>query len=90
MLHAEDGEVLQLSHSWTEITGYTLADIATIDDWTAKAYGNKAEPIRQGITRLYPLDQRVDEGEFIITTKVGEQRIWRFSSAPFGRLPDGR
>lgn len=33
MLHAEDGEVLQINHVWTEITGYHLEDIPTLEAW---------------------------------------------------------
>ena len=39
MLRADDGEVLKVSRKWTEITGYTIQDIPTINDWTTKAYG---------------------------------------------------
>jgi PAS domain-containing protein len=31
IMHAEDGEVLQISRSWIELTGYTLADVPTVD-----------------------------------------------------------
>ena len=90
MLHAEDGEVLLISTSWTEITGYTLAEIPTARQWVTRAYGQQAELVLQSINRLYDLDQRLDEGEFTITTRTGEQRIWQFSTAPLGTLPDGR
>jgi two-component system CheB/CheR fusion protein len=29
IMHAEDGEVLQISRTWTELTGYTLSDVPT-------------------------------------------------------------
>ena len=90
MLHAEDGEVLLISTSWAELTGYTLAEIPTTREWVTRAYGRKAELILQSINRLYDLDQRLDEGEFTITTSTGEKRIWQFSAAPLGTLPDGR
>src|SRR3712207_7274253 len=40
--------------------------------------------------RLYKLDRNLAEGEYAIATKSGETRIWEFSSAPLGRLADGR
>ena len=36
------------------------------------------------------MDDRVDEGEYEISTSTGEKRTWAFSTAPLGTLPDGR
>jgi PAS domain-containing protein len=48
MLHAEDGEVLQVSESWCELTGYEPAELRTIADWTERAYGERKA---QGLKR---------------------------------------
>ncbi len=90
MLHAEDGKVAQINQTWTELAGYTHSDIPTIADWTEKAYGSRKELIQEDIERLYNLDRRLSEGEYTITTRNGEKRIWEFYSAPLGRLSDGR
>lgn len=71
MLHAEDGTVLQLSRSWTEITGYTAEDLLTIADWTERAYGARREVVRAEIDRLYAQERRTDEGEHVVTTAQG-------------------
>lgn len=89
IIHAEDGEILQVNTAWTRLSGYTLAEIPTITAWAHKAYGERAT-LQKHVKHLYDLDRRVDEGEFTITTKDGCQRVWDFSSAPLGRLPDGR
>lgn len=91
MIHAEDGEVLAISQTWTEITGYTPEEISTVAEWISNAYETDQEPaILAGIDQLYELDKRIDEGEFIVNCKNGEKRIWQFSSAPLGHLYDGR
>jgi PAS domain S-box-containing protein len=90
MLHAEDGTILQASNSWCEITGYTREELATVADWTERAYGERKTLVQGGIDRLYDLGHRLAEGDFTIRTKSGSTRIWEFSSAPLGRLPDGR
>ena len=90
MIHAEDGEVLQINKRWTELTGYAHSAIPTISDWTGKAYGQRKNSIKEYIDRLYDLNERVQDGEFTITTKNGGTRTWDFSSAPLGALPDGR
>ena len=33
MIHAEDGAILMISDAWTEITGYSHADIPTTNAW---------------------------------------------------------
>ncbi|NEU82835.1 PAS domain S-box protein [Nostoc sp. UIC 10630] len=90
MLHAEDGQILQINQAWTQLTGYSTVDIPTISEWTQKAYGERQQLVKADIDRLYNLNTRVAEGEYIITTNSGETRIWDFYSAPLGKLPDGR
>lgn len=90
MIHADDGEVIQLSNVWTEITGYARHEIPTVRDWADRAYGERAEVIQEYIDSLYLLDKRREEGEYVITTKGGCQVVWDFVSSPLGKLPDGR
>ena len=91
MIHAENGEVLQLNATWTELTGYTHQEIPTVQAWAQRAYGDRAASILNTIiSRKYSLKSRWEEGEFTITTHDGRQLIWNFSSAPLGSLPDGR
>ena len=91
MIHAEDGQVLQLNTTWTELTGYTRNDIPTTRAWAQRAYGDRAAIVLETvIAKKYSLESRWEEGEFTIATKNGNQRIWNFSSAPLGLLPDGR
>lgn len=90
MIHAEDGEVLQISREWERITGYSLADIPTTSDWTERAYGFRAEAVRDDIEALYGLDGPHDEGEYTVRTKDGNERVWYFRSSPLGAGADGR
>ncbi|MDJ0557428.1 MAG: EAL domain-containing protein [Microcoleaceae cyanobacterium MO_207.B10] len=90
IIHAEGGEIVQINQAWTEITGYTQAEIPTMYDWINKAYKNSREIILSGIKKLYEIDTKLNEGEFTIQTASGEERIWNFSSAPLGKLPDAR
>lgn len=43
MLHAEGGEIIMLSDSWTDLSGYSLEEIPTTKDWVEKAYGISRE-----------------------------------------------
>lgn len=90
LLHAEDGAIIQASQSWYEITGYTPEELVNVGDWTERAYGQRKNLVKAEIDKLYGLDRRVVEGDHNIRTRDGSTRIWDFSSAPLGRLPDGR
>jgi diguanylate cyclase (GGDEF)-like protein/PAS domain S-box-containing protein len=93
MIHAENGEVLDINKAWSEATGYSLADIPDVNTWLLLAYeknGQDTKKIRASIDRLYGISHRVDQGELAIRCKDGSTRIWHFSAAPVGKLPDGR
>ena len=85
MIHSEKGEVLLINDTWQDITGYSHQEIPTIEKWTLQAYGEKMSIVNEEINYLFELGKRLDEGEYEITTKNGEKRIWAFSSAPVGQ-----
>jgi PAS domain S-box-containing protein len=89
IIHSEDGRIIQMSRAFLEISGYGEDELSTIEDWTKRAYGHRKAPVEADINRLYNLDYRKDEGEYVITTKTGASRTWLFSSAPLGTLSDG-
>ena len=90
MILAEDGEVLQISKVWTELTGYTHSDIPTLTEWTLKAYGQRIGDWRSVIDRLFDGRNMRNGIERTITTKSGESMVWSFWATPIGPLPDGR
>ncbi|MFT3870673.1 MAG: PAS domain S-box protein [Nibricoccus sp.] len=90
MIHAENDEVLLLSDAWLEISGYAAEELKTVSEWTRKAYGDRSSTIEKEIRELYSLTGKVKEGEFIIKTSAGSNRVWDFMSAGLGTLPDGR
>ena len=90
IMHAEDGEVLQLSGSWTQLTGYSLKDLPTIDAWLSRAYGYGADAVREHMHGLFRGTKQVLDIEFAIRTRTGEQRYWSFSASSPGTLRDGR
>ena len=90
MIHAEDGSVVALSRAWVTVSGYTLTDVPTVSDWTERAYGKRQDQVKAYIDTLYQLNESVEEGEYEVVTRNGETRTWDFSSAPLGRMADGR
>jgi PAS domain S-box-containing protein len=90
IMHAEDGQVLQISRSWTELTGYTAEDVPTFDAWLNRAYGSGANEVRAHVQRLFGGSQRTLGVEFPVLTRDGKTRYWSFSASSPGTLRDGR
>lgn len=90
MMHAEDGEVLQINKVWTELTGYSPNDIPTLSAWIQKAHRPRSATEAVQAVSLHTWDERACEGERRILTRDGEERVWEFSSSPAGCLSDGR
>ncbi|GBO52020.1 hypothetical protein APA_4325 [Pseudanabaena sp. lw0831] len=90
MVHAEGGQVLQINEAWTELSGYSIEDIPTIENWTFKAYESQQSDVQDYINTLYAMNKKHKEGEYKIKAKDGSKRIWDFASAPLGRIADGR
>ncbi len=90
MIHDEDGAIVQLSHSWCEISGYSEEELRTIGDWTERAFGERNQHDKEVIDQLYDADGSIYGGHYPIRTKSGELRIWEFSSSALGEMPDER
>jgi len=90
MIHAVDGEIISINNAWTKTSGYGPEDLLNLSEWTRKALGEKGDEVNSNIEEGYESEVQLDEQEFTIKTKSGENRIWQFTSAPLGTLPDGR
>jgi PAS domain S-box-containing protein len=90
MIHAEDGQIILLSNTWTELTGYPHAVIPTVEEWAHLAFPGQIDQARADFTGLFDQAGRVPIGERVLTTCRGETRVWELSSAPLGLLSDGR
>jgi PAS domain S-box-containing protein len=90
ILQAEDGQVLQLSSSWTELTGYKLSDIATFDNWVTNAVYDGADAVRDHMRELFKEKSRSINVTFSVRTHNKGIREWSFSASSPGTLIDGR
>ncbi len=91
IMHAEDGQVLQVSHTWTELTGYKINQIRSFDEWITQAvYGGGADKVRDHLHELFKGNRRSIDVEFAVRTADGRERFWSFSASSPGTLRDGR
>src|SRR5215211_542142 len=89
-MHAEDGEVLQISRSWTSLTGYSIGEVPTFDAWLTRAYGEGADEVRNHMHELIKDRRRTLNVELPIRTRDGDLRYWIFNASSPGTLRDGR
>ena len=90
IIQAEDGRVLQVSKTWTELTGYTQADIPDLQAWLHQGYGAGGERLRDRVHGLFADAAPMEQQEIEIVTRSGERRSWLFSASPIGTFFDGR
>ncbi len=90
IMHAEDGQVLQISRSWTELTGYTARDIPTFEAWLKRAGGRRCRSRTPARAISFLREPALHRIEFPIRTAKGELRYWSFSASSPGSLRDGR
>ncbi|WP_437923623.1 PAS domain S-box protein [Sorangium sp. So ce291] len=90
MIHAEDGQIINMNRAWLDLSGYTREQLPTVEAWTERAYGPRKGAVRAAIEAIYGMEGRPIENEFTITTASGDRRTWVFSGAPLGKDAAGR
>ncbi|NUS60512.1 MAG: PAS domain S-box protein, partial [Lysobacter sp.] len=89
-LHADDGEILNLSRHWTELTGYTKDDAPVLQDWLRRAYGIRNGGFGEAIERIFGGDHAMVQTDIEIVTRNGQPRTWSLNASSPGKLRDGR
>ena len=82
MLFRASGRIETVNTAWLEITGYRKDQLATLEDWTRLAYGERADDVLAAIQKLQGSTARVTEDDSEIRCADGQRRIWVFYSAP--------
>ena len=93
MLHASDGEILQLSEAWMALTGYDSTPLTTTNEWAQLAFPQDGEALilpHGSIELDQPEGESVRLGEHTVRAADGKDRIWDFHRVALGSLPDGR
>lgn len=92
MLHAEDGEILQLSQAWTSLTGYIATEMASTGEWAKRALGDDVNGhfLIDGDANELEEGDSVELGERQVKIADGTERTWDFHRVALGSLPDGR
>ena len=78
------------SRTWTELTGFSQAEIPTFDSWLNLAFGPGADEVRRHMHRLFSGDARLLDTEIEVHTRTGDRRSWSFSASAPGTLVNRR
>ena len=90
IMQADDGQVLQISKAWSELTGFQHEDVPTFESWLERAYGPGADRVRDHMHELFKGKVSVLNTELDVYTRSGSTRHWVFSASAPGSLRDGR
>jgi PAS domain S-box-containing protein len=90
LLYDDQEQILALSQSWLEGSSYSGEELRRIEDWTARAYGERSGEVLEYIRRIISTEPQAQLAEMTIRTKDGRQRLWTFVCSALGTQSDGR
>ena len=90
VLYDDREQILALSKSWLEGSSYSGDELRHIEDWTARAYGERSSEVLEYIRQIISTEPQVQMTEMMIRTKDGRKRLWRFACSALGIQSDGR
>jgi PAS domain S-box-containing protein len=90
LLYDDREQILALSQSWLEGSRYSADELHRIEDWTARAYGERSGEVLEYIRRIISTEPQAQLAEMTIRTKDGRERLWTFVCSALGAQSDGR
>jgi PAS domain S-box-containing protein len=90
LLFDDREEILALSQSWLEQTGYSREELRCIEDWTTLAYDEHSGEALEHIRQIISTEPEGRSDERTIRTKDGHERLWSFVTSAMGTQSDGR
>jgi PAS domain S-box-containing protein len=90
LLFDDREEILALSQSWLEQTGYSNEELRRIEDWTARACVERSDEVLEQIRQMISTEPESLSAEVMIHAKDGRERLWSFVSSALGTQSDGR
>jgi PAS domain S-box-containing protein len=90
MLFDNREEILAVSQSWLDESGYSSAELCRLEDWTDRAYGQRSAEVLKILRQIIATEPPARPSEGVIRTKDGRERLWSFVKSPLGAQSDGR
>ena len=85
-------QILAISQSWLEQSGYLREELPRLEDWTSRAYGERSGEVLEQMRQIIIISTQPEarSAELTIRTKDGRERLWNFVSSPVAAQSDGR
>jgi PAS domain S-box-containing protein len=90
LLFDDREQILAVSQSWVERSGYSRETLRRIEDWIARACGGRSGQMLGHFRRIISTEPEAQSAELMIRTKDGRDRLWSFVSSALGTQSDGR
>jgi len=85
-------QILAISQSWLEQSGYLREELPRLEDWMSRAYGERSAELLERLRQIIIISTEPEarSAELKIRTKDGRERLWRFVSSALAPQSDGR
>jgi PAS domain S-box-containing protein len=90
LLFDDREQILAVSQSWVERSGYSREALRRIEDWITRACGGRSGQMLGHFRRIISTAPEAQSAELMIRTKDGRDRLWSFVSSALGTQSDGR
>jgi PAS domain S-box-containing protein len=90
MLFDDREEILAVSQSWLDGTGYSREELRRLEDWTTLAYPERSTEVLEILREVIATRPPAQASEGVIRTKDGQERLWSFIKSVLGTQSDGR
>jgi diguanylate cyclase (GGDEF)-like protein/PAS domain S-box-containing protein len=90
ILHSDDGKVLIMNKTCTDLTGFTIEELPTIEDWSREIFKMDDAAAKQMAEKVYAGKEKKYNGCLAVNTSKGKTLVWDFYSAFLGNLPNGK
>jgi PAS domain S-box-containing protein len=80
LLFDDRQQILALIQSWLDQTDYSRGELRCIEDWTARAYGERSGEVMEHIRQIISTEHETERAELTIRTKGGLERVWSLVS----------
>jgi PAS domain S-box-containing protein len=83
LLFDDREQILAISQSWLEQSGYLKEELRRVEEWTIRAYGEHSGEVLERLRRIIIMstEPEVRSAEQMIHTKDGRERLWSFVSS---------
>ena len=90
LLYDDREQILALSQTWLEESGYAKEELRCMEDWMGLACGERSGEMLEYFRRGISTEPEVQRFEGMIRTKDGRERLWSFVNSALGAQSDGR